>query len=590
MTADVWSDVHPLFTEAETIGAAAAEGRRLALEGVAGVMARPGDNPVEALAHVGIPRLQDRGATSEVVRSRRGCLVVRTVPRTEGSEIDVCAFVQAWLSALPVVVLGESGTVVESSCSARGGRACMHTLMWQEPTSERTLGPERSRDAGPVPGAPSRGATGETLPISTPAAGSFDSTGRQVLPASLPLDWRPEAHAGRALRLLQTSPASLRHLWRRCGPERGASAAEHHAAAGERPRGTATAEDGEDGSAVRDVAATPVSRRSAWLRRRGWLVAIGVFAGCLGGLYTSSKAVSVYTASSVMVVHANGATAAASTANGAEALAVTYAALIPDDQALIRRAAAKLGMTDTAIAHSLAVQAESGTSLVDIRFSATSPAVAERGANDVARLLSSVRPPGRAIAGGSVAMVASADAASPTGTLHKYGLPLGVLGGLVVGAGAALVAERTDRRIDDLDAFGSASGCLATVVPGGLTAAELARSLQRSGDEFVTVVPVRDEQRDAANGLACAVREAWPSATGPGAAAGAIPEIAVSPPFADVPQAVTSATGQIVLVVGAGEKAVAVREVVERLRLLGCGPAWAVLVPSAQSRSGGRAR
>lgn len=595
----------------ERLEAAAEEGRRLAARGLA--TAGPPlstDNPVENLARSGVPRLREIGVLTEVVRARRGCLVVRSMPRIEGYAAEACALVQAWLGALPAAVYGVSGTVAESSCGARGGRACMHTLMWQEPAGIRRLPlepPTSATGGAPAPGAhpsqsggvlpaPSPGAA-NPIPIPIPAA-------RETMPVAPPppAPWTPPApgvsltplnghHASAASPIaappvpvpwpLPEVPRDAPRLGGRDG-DPGASATRQAASSADR-RGD------ED-----DDASLPTSgprRRWAWARRRAWLLLIGLLAGCLGGYVATSKGATSYTATSELVVQAKGSTAATASANGAQALAVTYAALIPDDQALLDRVAANLGVPPSSVAHSLAVQADASTALVNIRFSSSDATAAVRGANDVARLLSSASPPGRAIAPGSVAVVSSADAAARSGTLHKYGLPLGVVGGLVVGLGAALVAERTDRRVDDLDALGSGADCSATTVPGGLTMAELARSLQRSDGNRVTVVPMRSAQMDAANDLAWAVREAWPETLSSDTASpGSSAEVLVSPPFADVPESLSTGAGQTMLVVGEGERVPAVREVSERLRLLGRGPTWAVLVSSRGTRPNRRAR
>lgn len=605
----VRSDGHPVSKE--RLEAAAEEGRRLAARGVAAPDAPfPADNPVEGLARSAVPRLREMGVVTEVVRARRGCLVVRTTPRVEGYEAEACALVQAWLGALPAAVYGVAGTVAESSCGARGSRACMHTLMWQEPVGIRRLpldpppsasdgrpdGPRPPQSGGALP-APSPGAANPT-PIPIPAA-------LETMPvAPPPSPTRAPAARGVSLTPLdgRSGPSStpvvappLPTLW----PFPGSGPRREPSSPADVPRaegpgasvGRAGPADPEPGTEPgRAATVSGQGRRWAWLRRRAWLVVVGLLAGCLGGVVASSSGGTAYTATSVLVVQANGSTAATSSANGAEELAVTYAALIPEDQAMLHQVADALGVPQASVAHSLSVQSEAGTALVQIRFAAASATTAVHGANDVARLLSSDDPPGRAIAAGSVAVVSAAGDASRSGALRKFGLPLGVLGGLVVGAGAALVAERTDRRVDDLEALGSAADCSATAVPGGLTAAELARSLQRSGGDNVTVVPLRAAQEEAANDLAWTVRETWPVPAGPAQPRPDLPEILVSPPFADAPQSVSAGTGQTVLVVGAGERVPAVREVAERLRLLGRGPAWAVLVSSDGARPDGRAR
>ncbi len=602
----VRSDGRPL--SAERLEAAAEEGRRLAARGLATAGAPlPAGNPVEVLARSSIPRLRELGVVTEVVRARRGCLVVRTMPRVEGYAAEACALVQAWLGALPAALYGAAGTVAESSCGARGGRACMHTLMWQEPAGIRRLpldppspaaseapGAHRPAQSGGAAPAPSPGAANptpipipaahETLPVAPPPPAPPAPTGTGAFLAPL------NGHGGQAappplVVAPLPAPWPTRGFRDPSSPGDGQPADPSAAARRQVPEPDRDLDVGSSGSGHR--------RRWAWLRRRAWLLAVGLVAGCLGGFVAGHRAGTSYTATGVLVVQARGSTAATSSANGAQALATTYAALIPDDQAMLHRVAAELGLSTAAVAHSLAVQAESGTALVEIRFSAGDATTAVRGANDVVRLLSSANPPGRAIAPGSVAVVSAPTAAALSGTLHKYGLPLGVVGGLMVGLVAALVAERTDRRVDDLDALGSAADCSATMRPDGLTAAELARSLQRSGGDQVTVVPMRAEQHEAANELAWAVRETWPGAQFPGgavAAGGGRPDVLVSPPFANEPQSMSAGSGQTVLVVGSGDRAVAVREAAERLRLLGRGPTWAVLVSPNRDRPDERAR
>lgn len=608
-TPSVRSDRRPVSKE--RLEAAAEQGRRLAARGVADAdAALPAENPVEGLARAGMARLREMGVVTEVVRARRGCLVVRTTPRVEGYEAEACALVQAWLGALPAAVYGVPGTVAESSCGARGGRACMHTLMWQEPAGIRRLPmdppssaaggtPDGSRppqSGGALP-VPSSGAANPTpIPIpaaneAVPAAPPSSPTWRPAAPgvSLAPVDWQPVPAT-----MPVTAPASLPALWplpapRRDapGPGNGAPAEAGTPAVGAADEPGSTQPDADRGGVGTTRARGP---RWAWLRRRAWLVGVGLLAGCLGGFVAAGRGGTAYSATSVLVVQATGSTAATSSANGAEELAVTYAALIPDDQAMLRRVATELGVSPASVASGLTVQSEAGTALVNIRFSSSSAASAVHGANDVARLLSSADPPGRAIAAGSVAVVSPADAAGRSGTLRKFGFPLGVLGGLAVGAGAALVAERTDRRIDDLDGLGGAADCSATMVPGGLTMAELARSLQRSGGDSVTVVPMRTGQNQAANDLAWALRETWPTGDVPAGARSGRPEVLVSPPFAESPQSVTAGAGHTVLVVGAGERVPAVREAAERLRVLGRGPLWAVLVATDKPRPGERGR
>jgi len=309
---------------------------------------------------------------------------------------------------------------------------------------------------------------------------------------------------------------------------------------------------------------------------------IGLVAGSLGGLFAGTHGSVSYSATTVLVVQAGGSTVATSSADGAEELAVTYAALIPDDQALLGRLAAETGTSPSEIGHRLSVQAESGTALIEVHFTGSDPVSAVDGANAVARALTSASPPGRAIVPGSVTTVSPARSGSRTGTLHKYGLPLGVLLGLAVGGGAALVAERTDRRVDDLDTLGDVVGCSATVAPGGISTAEMAHALVGPKDDQVTVVPLRPRQSAAALALSRSLEAAWPSSS---YGCEVRPPVVAGPPFEVAPESLSQGAGVTVMVVGSGERLDAVQEAADRLRLLGRSPGFAVLVPGGRIRS-----
>ncbi|MGH9092881.1 MAG: hypothetical protein ACRDZR_16115, partial [Acidimicrobiales bacterium] len=321
-----------------------------------------------------------------------------------------------------------------------------------------------------------------------------------------------------------------------------------------------------------------IGRRWSWLRRRGWMLALGLVAGAAGGVLASGHGVPTYGATSVLVVQSGASTTGPGSANDAEQLAITYAALIPEDQQLIDQAARALGTTPGAVTGHLQVEAEAGTSLLQVRYTSTDPTEALTGANEVARLLTATTPPGHAIPAGSVAVVTPPAGATRSGSLHEYGLPLGILLGLVVGLVAAMVAERVDRRVDDLETLGDGVGCPVTALPGGISPTELAAALQREVDPPLTVVPLRPQQATTAGDLAQALSAAWPARVGR-------PAAGLGPVFAEAPEAMGAGNGPTVVVVGAGERLGAVHEMAERLRLVGRDPAWAVLDVGAPSRA-----
>src|ERR1039457_1187051 len=125
-------------------------------------------------------------------------------------------------------------------------------------------------------------------------------------------------------------------------------------------------------------------------------------------------------------------------------------------------------MSSSAVARSLSVTVESGTSLLLLDFSAPTPAQAGAGADAAARAVASNTPLTAAIAAGSVAIVNVPNVAHRQGTLHKYGIVFGGFLGLVVGVILVLAAERADPRIDDAVSMANAAGCRAALVQNDL--------------------------------------------------------------------------------------------------------------------------
>lgn len=530
-----------------------AAGRRLAAS-----VPRPhanGHEPVEALARASLPLLRDMGVIAEIVRARRDCLVVRSSARDSGKAAEACVMVGAWLEALPSVAYGVSGTVAESSCALRGGHACIHALMWRATDAGFSL--LAPRDV-PAAVASQPGAQGE--PASTPPAPAAESGSPVASAPDVP-----------AIPLQRTTPAAVVAPVVPRAPKPSPVPTQRTAT-----RRLESARAGEAGHPLR-ARVRAASERWPWIRRRGWLVAVCVLAGALGGLVAGSVEPQRYQATAVVVVQSSASTAAAASANGAEELAVTYAALVPDDQSLLAHVGAEIGVPALTVGHDLSVQAVSGTALIDVRFTTSRSTRAVTGANDVARALTGVRA-GSAIAPGTVSEVSPARSATPSGSLRHYGLPIGLLLGVVVGCGAALIAERSDRRIDDVDTLGEAARCPATKRPGGMSPAELVRAIERTSAGPLTVVPLERAQVGKAVDLCRSI-----------AGTKAEPVVRMSTPLVTAPTSCADEGGPTVLVVGAGSRMKVVEDAVTRLRVLGRAPAWAVLVPPARrARQDGR--
>ncbi len=316
-----------------------------------------------------------------------------------------------------------------------------------------------------------------------------------------------------------------------------------------------------------------VARRSfpKGLVRRSWLLALALVAGSAGGWFAGVHAGTSYGAQSVVVVQSGAGKAGPGSANDALALATTYAALIPKDQSILSSAARVLNLSTSQIEGSLGVTVEQGTSLLQIDFTASSAAKAIAGAQAVARAVASSRSLTPAIAAGSVAIVSTPTSAHLQGTLHKYGIILGGLLGIVVGLILVLAAERADPRIDDAAAMATASGCRAALVPADLSFAELATRAGRrrpTGGCGSPIVPIAIADTAPTMELARGLRPCWP-ANGPA--------VAISPSFSSGVVELSRGSGPTVLVSHPGMRQRDVLAAAERLRMIGRPPVWAVL-------------
>lgn len=305
-----------------------------------------------------------------------------------------------------------------------------------------------------------------------------------------------------------------------------------------------------------------------WLRRRFWVVLLVVLAGVAGGVGVTRGRRGSYSAKVLLEVRPGDTPASPGGAQEASALAVTYAALVPNDTAVLDALAGRLQLPTKKVASALSATAESGTGLFVVSFSATTPARAIAGANEAGTILASAAPPGLAIVARSVAVVKRAAAATHSKDTRRYGLVGGALGGLLLGAVLVFALERADARVDDPEDATEVCGCPATRWPGGMSARELAAALEHAADDGrFALVPTSTRARASAERL---------SALLAGAAAGgqAVTHVV---PFDESPASLSEAKGSAVLVVRPGDTARAVADVCARLRLLGRSPVFVVL-------------
>lgn len=311
------------------------------------------------------------------------------------------------------------------------------------------------------------------------------------------------------------------------------------------------------------------------LRRRLWVVALLVLAGISGGFAMTKGGKPGYSAQDLLEVRAGSIPANPGGAVGAGYLAITYAALVPSDTAVVDAIATRAGMSPADVAGGLSAAAEAGTGLFTVTFSAPTAAQAIAGANEAGAVLSSAAPPGPAFVSRSIAVVRSAAFAKPGKNKRLYGLVGGAVGGGLLGLILLLVLERVDARVDDPEDASATCDVPATRWPGGMSVRELAVALaRRSPDAPLSLVPLTAAVRPATERLARLLGGAW-------AETGASTPPPVVTPYDEAPAALSEGSGPTVVVVAEGGPVRSLSETAARLRLLERPPTFIVVCDRA---------
>ena len=526
-------------------------------------------------------------ARVEVVRTKLGCAVVRMANAADGSTPCPCELVAGFLEALPLLTYGVTGSLIENACVRRGARNCLFTLLWDAGAGSRRVptGSEPSvaspRPAGrPRSLAPAERAPVQTTPVQTTPAHTAPEP-MPVLPAAPPT---PTPMAAPPIPDRAAAPVA---------PTAGGPQAPTAPAPTQPDPAGADAADGDgdgegegEGEGEVQEARNParrspvrVGRRSwrphipVWLKRRGWLLVLAMVAGVAGGTYAAKHSVVSYQAQSTMVVQSGASAIGPGGAAEAGQLAITYATVIPTDTAILEQAATRLGISEETLSSRLTVSVQTGTAVFVIDYKAPTSTEAVAGAAEVARVVGGTGVSSSTIPSGTVSVVDLATDASASGSMAKYGKPLGGILGLVVGLILALAAERADPRVDTAADLAGVVGSPASLVPDDLSPSELSRAiaLEPKGADGVTIIPLARADEALSKALTGQLRSAWPLGAGDKA-------VGVSPPFETDPAADAGASGPTVLVVSTGETVRRAAAVAGRLQAVHRGPVWAVLV------------
>jgi capsular polysaccharide biosynthesis protein len=307
-----------------------------------------------------------------------------------------------------------------------------------------------------------------------------------------------------------------------------------------------------------------------WFRRRWWLLLLCLAAGTGGGYYARAHQSVMYTASAELAVVSGASASGPGSANDANALAVTYASIIPLDQLEMQQVADSTRLSLQTVTKSVSAVAVSGTSAIVLSFKATSADQARNDVNQFAKVVTTA-PPNSAVPGRSLTVVELATSASRSGELRNFGIPLGIILGLLAGAIAVLAIERADPRVDDVEDLAAITGTAVSLFPGTIQQIEMARSIALAGrgSSDVTIVPFSKSEEAKAEFLwTYLTRGVRQSETrlkllGTGRLRNA---------------QLAEETGPTALVVRPNTRARAVHAAVLRLQMLGRDPVWAVLV------------
>jgi len=199
------------------------------------------------------------------------------------------------------------------------------------------------------------------------------------------------------------------------------------------------------------------------LRRRWWLLVLTTVAVAAAGYAVTTLKEERHTAQALVVVPTGTSSKAPGSANDAEQLAATYAALIPQDVSILREVGRVTGLPRERVERGIEVINTTDTALLELRFEDPEADRAVTGARSLARAVDrGVSPNVPDGTMGIVRLPSEPLAATPGG--DAAGLLAGLLLGLFLGCVTMVFLERADARGDDERDFADALGLPSTTL------------------------------------------------------------------------------------------------------------------------------
>jgi capsular polysaccharide biosynthesis protein len=171
-----------------------------------------------------------------------------------------------------------------------------------------------------------------------------------------------------------------------------------------------------------------------------------------------------YRATSVLLVPSGAAPAGGISADQANKLATTYAALIPSDDNVLASAASQLHTTRADVSKNLSLVNVQNTSILQVTYKAGDPKTAANGARQVARLVAGPRPKASGVIPSSLQLVSLPNAAATKTKDTGAAIPIGVALGFLLGLVLLVAWERSDPHVRDPRDLSAQIGCPATPV------------------------------------------------------------------------------------------------------------------------------
>jgi capsular polysaccharide biosynthesis protein len=308
----------------------------------------------------------------------------------------------------------------------------------------------------------------------------------------------------------------------------------------------------------------------AWLQRRAWLLVIAVFVGALAGIFLGAAQDPSYAAQASLAVPSGAISGSPGSSNEADALAITYAAVLQNDDTLLSPAAAQLGVPLDSLKLHLSASVETGTSVLLLRYTAPTSSEAIHGVNVIASdIVSQKQRHSSLVPVNTLDVVQLATSAKANDLFAKYGLEIGVFLGLLVGLILVLVAERIDPRADSSDEVAQVFGRPVAALPSELSVPEFGHAVVNGSGPLpaVTLAPLRWWDAPAAHSIERTLADSYPGTA-----------LMVSNALEEGMAHQLDAAAVLVLVVRSGERMRAIGDALERLRLMGKTPAWIALL------------